>query len=752
MGSIKCKILVLITFYLIATFTLKGQNDLGEVGEDKILYVKRSKGNIILDGKLDEKDWKEADIAYDFYQNFPYDTSLAISQSEIRITFNDKFIYVGAKMHDNVIGPYIIRSLRRDFQGPGTDALHLIFDTFSDQTNAFSFSVNPYGVQREGLVANGGSFRGTDVSWDNKWFSEVKIEENYWVAELAIPLKTIRYKKNSTHWKANFLRIDNKQNERSVWSRVPRGFGLSNLAFTGRIIFQDSLPKIGANISLIPFLTGGLGKDYEEGTITEITKGVGADMKIGITPSLNLDITINPDFSQVEVDVQQTNLSRFELFFPERRQFFLENADLFASLGLGGQQSPFFRPFFSRRIGIDKDTSDENIQIPILGGLRLSGKLDNNWRMGILNMQTAATNDENRLPSINYGMIAVQRKLFTNSNATAFFINKQPFFNSANKEYNYKLDSSNRVFGVEYNLRSANGRWNGKACYHQSITPGLDNKQFATGGFIFYRVPKINFFVASYTIRKNFNAEVGFVPRTDVHRLAAGSNYSFYPNTRRVNRHGPGIFLEYKWSDKIETTDWIVDVGYDINFQNSSSAGFGARYEYVYLFEPFDPSGTDGLELDSGTSFLNKSFGGFYRSDVRKPFSVNFRGGLAEYFGGTRLNLRGTINYRVQPHMVFGLSYNYDRIRLPKPYNSANLWLVGPRIDITFTRKLFLTAFLQYNSQDENINLNTRFQWRFKPVSDLFLVYTDNYLASSENSLGITNRAIIIKLVYWFTI
>ncbi len=667
-------------------------------------------------------------------------------------------------MYDSIPGAYIVQSLRRDFQGPQIDGLHLIFDTFADLNNAFNFSINPYGVQREGLISNGGAFGSTDVSWDNRWFSKVSRSEGYWMAELAIPFKTIRYKENTSSWNANFFRLDNKQNERSVWSRIPRGFRLSTLAFAGRIIFDDPLPKAGANIAFIPFITAGATKDYEENTATDINRGIGGDIKVGITPSLNLDITVNPDFSQVEVDRQQTNLSRFELFFPERRQFFLENADLFASLGMRSSH----RPFFSRRIGIGTDTSDTRIQIPIVAGLRLSGKLDNNWRIGLLNIQTAE-NDASRLPSLNYGVAAVQRKLFINSNITAFFANKQPMFNNTDKQYLYDLDSLNRVAGIEYNLRSANGQWNGKVYYHQSITPGINTGQGTAGGFIAYRIPKINFFISAYTIGENFNAEVGFVPRKNVHRVAAGFDYNFYPNTKTVNRHGPGLFVEYQWNNQFSVTDAVVNIDYEVRLQNSSSLSLGGRYIYTYLFDSFDPSGTSGAELPSDTDYHYGGVGWEYNSDRRKLFFVESSGFYSKYFNGTRFNVQGSINYRIQPQMVFALSYNYNRIRLPHPYNDADLLLIGPRIDFTFTRNLFLTVFIQYNNQDgisnlnesgsqfrsnkpSSMNINARLQWRFKPVSDLFFVYTDNYFSDIKNPLGIKGRAVVLKLTYWLNL
>lgn len=725
---------------------LGGEVVLAQPIGQKVLHVKRTIDPIVLDGSMDEATWSEANVADQFYQNFPYDSSRALARTEVRIAYDDHFIYAVGKMYDSIPGKNIITSLRRDFQGREIDGFHLIFDTFADNNNAFNFALNPYGVQREGLVFNGGNGR-VDVSWDNKWYSEVKVYDGYWIAEFAIPLKTIRYEEGSDHWRLNFLRIDNKHNELTNWSPIPRGYSPSTLAFSGDMYFEKPLKKPGANIAVIPYVAGSSISDQENGVPTDYALNAGGDAKIAVTSSLNLDLTFNPDFSQVEVDRQQTNLSRFELFFPERRQFFLENADLFGDFG--GSRT---RPFFSRRIGIAKDTiNDTNIQNKIDFGMRLSGKINQNWRMGLLNMQTAEV-EEGGIPATNYGMAVLQRQIGGNSNVSAFLVNKQALFYNPDKEYNVSPNAYNRVFGVETSLRTPDGKWRGNVFYHKSFTEEDLTNDYSFGASVNYQTPEWSLFSMVRDIGENYDAEVGFVPRVDYKRYAGNFRRFFYPRSKVVNRHGPLLDTDIRWNDTYGKTDHDVNVIYEVQLQNQSNFRIQGRYDYTYLFDAFDPTNTDGVELAAGTEYEYYAFRWEYASNNRKLFFVRVNGELGEYFNGNIRRLRGSFNYRIQPYVIMSMDYDLSRVELPQPYNSAELKLVGPRFDFTFSRSFFFTTLVQYNNQIDNINLNARLQWRFKPVSDFFLVYTDNYFADNPRFMNTKNRSIVFKMTYWLNL
>ncbi|MFT5279851.1 MAG: hypothetical protein ACI9P8_001490, partial [Bacteroidia bacterium] len=377
---------------------------LASAQDAKNVRIKKAQGKITLDGILNEADWKSADVAEKFEQTFPFDSSQAETRTDVMLTYDDKNLYIAAICFDEIDGKYVIQSLKRDFSFPVSDAFAVFIDPFDDGANGFSFSVNPLGVQREGTVENGGGF-GVTTAWDNRWFSEVKVEDGKWIVEMKIPFKSIRYNSDISEWGINFARNDLKRNESSTWSWVQRGQNVANLAYTGKLLWDAPPKKAGANVSIIPYGIVGVNHDYEVEKKTEVPWNLGLDAKIAVTSSLNLDLTIRPDFSQVEVDRQVTNLSRFSLFFPEQRQFFIENNDLFARFGFSK-----IRPFFSRRIGLNGGQI-----VPILGGFRLSGKVNKNWRIGFMSMQT-----EGGVPqgsnSENFTVAAVQRRVFKRSN------------------------------------------------------------------------------------------------------------------------------------------------------------------------------------------------------------------------------------------------------------------------------------------------------------------------------------------------
>jgi hypothetical protein len=729
---------------IIGFFLGAGQLSLAQ--ETPYVLAKKTTGEIVIDGIADELIWSESMAAKDFHQYFPSDTSLSQGKTAVFITYDDKNIYILAKCYDDAEGNYLTSSLRRDYRGGAIDGISFVIDTYQDNSSAFFFGINPFGVLREGLVSDGGQARGSQsLSWDNKWTGEAKIYDDMWIAELAIPLKTIRFKDNSKSWNMNFYRIDTKLNERSTWNHIPRNNTMYNLAFMGEVEFEEPLKKPGGNIAIIPYVSlNGYQNKVADESIGEKPQGggygIGGDIKLAVSPSLNLDMTINPDFSQVEVDRQVTNLTRFELYFPERRQFFLENADLFANFG-----SRNTRPFFSRRIGITRDTlTGQNVSQPILFGARLSGKISKNLRVGVMSMQTAAVDGAD--PSLNYSVAVVQQKVFARSNVSAIFVNKEDFKSADRPDSSFLY---NRVLGLEYNLASANSVWSGKAYYHHSFEPSSPEGAFSYGSRLAYNKRSYSLSMGHQIVGNNFNAEVGFVPRLGFQRINPRVEVRFYPTSNLINRHGFTIETEFLWnSDKVET-DHQYTLRYNINFQNQSFIFANLIEEFTLLNDDFDPTGTGGVKLPAGSSYVYRYVSGLYRSDQRNPFFVEARGSAGQFYNGHRYNIGGNINYRLQPHANIGVDVQYNAVRLPSPYSSADLVLLGPRVDITFTKSLYLTGLFQYNNQIDNFNTNIRFQWRFKPVSDIFLVYTDNYYASDFTT---KNRSLVFKITYWISL
>lgn len=702
---------------------------------------------IRIDGLLDEPDWQTVRGANNFFQQFPMDSCLAVGQTVVRILHDDNYIYVGAVMY-NLPDPrkYVTPSLRRDYRGEANDAIVIVFDPFQDNTNAFQFGVNPFGVQREGLVANGGSMSSDlDLSWDNRWFAAGKPYDGYWVGEFAIPLKSLRYRENSDTWNIKMYRVDSEYGERSVWPATPRQFPIMNLAYMNKLVWSKPLGKAGGNVVAIPYVSSNYSEDHIDNTGIKRGLGLGGDAKVGLGPSLNLDLTFNPDFSQVEVDEQVTNLDRFEIFFPEKRQFFLENADLFSSFGVERM-----RPFFSRRIGVARDEeTGQNVQNPIYMGARLSGKLDDDWRVGLLNMQTARDRSINQ-PSVNYTVAALQRKVFSRSNIGLIAINKSPLHDDFIADtLGESVFDHNRVLGVDYNLRSKDNKWAGKAFLHHSFEADQPDDAFAAGAEMAYATNPLEVFITSQWVGENYNPEVGYARRVGYQRVASASWRNFYPKKGIINRHGPGFDFDVLGNPENGLTDWDVNLMYRISFQNTAMFNARLRREYVFLLNAFDPTNTGGVALPAYSDYFQNLLIASYTSDFRKPLNIELETRSGGYYGGSRINLNGSINYRIQPYGVLSVDFSYNRIRLPAPYSDANLMLIGPRFNITFSRSVFWTTFIQYNNQIDNVNINSRFQWRFAPVSDLFVVYTDNYLPTG---LVNKNRALVLKMTYWLNL
>lgn len=708
-----------------------------------LLHIKKAGSKIIIDGELNEEDWKTAEAARDFFQNFPSDTSFAVTKTEAFVTYDDENFYVAAICYDSLKGDYIIQSLKRDFSYPISDAFAVYLDPFYDKTNGFCFTVNPLGVQREGVIEGGGAF-GITTIWDNRWFSEVKRYEDRWVVEMAIPFKSIRFKEGITNWGINFSRNELKLNENSSWAAVPRNFNIGSLAHTGELIWDASPKKTGTNISLIPYAIGSTSEDFINDPERKYKPNAGMDAKIAVTSALNLDLTVNSDFSQVEVDRQVTNLTRFSLFFPERRQFFIENSDLFANFGFRQ-----IRPFFSRRIGLYNGN-----QVPIITGARLSGKLDENWRIGAMNIQTAG-DATLALEAQNYSVAAFQRKVFSRSNIAGIFVNRQGFRGNDMMANDY-----NRVIGLDYNLASANNEWFGKFFYHQSLGRNKLTDNYAHASFLLYNTRRVFLMWNHEYAGKNYSAEVGFVPHINYYdaatqqikklsywRLEPHAQYSFYPLSGFINRISPGIYSDMYFDSSYSSTENLTRLYLDVNFLNSAYFNFEFNRQYTRLIFPIDITGLDSTPLPAGKYFYDNA-GILFTSNQRKKFTYTAYVNYGSFYNGTKTTYSGTLSYRMRPWGIFSLNYDQNNVNLPAPYPKTNLLLIGPGMELSFTRNIFFSTILQYNTQIDNLNIYSRLQWRFKPMSDFFVVYSDNY----DSAFGKKNRALVLKFVYWFTV
>ena len=637
-----------------------------------------------------------------------------------------------------------IESLRRDFRAGNSDNITLLFDTFNDANNAFLFGINPYGVLREGLVSGGGlDLRGFTISWDVKWRGESKIYDNYYTSELIIPLTSFKFREGETKWRFNSYRFDTQSNEQSTWARIPQNQNIYGLTFMGEMRFEKPLGKSRTPMAIIPYIAAGTFND-REGERQENSFDFGGDAKVSIGNSMNLDVTINPDFSQVEVDDQITNLSRFEVSLPEKRQFFIDNNDLFADFG-GSRDA---NPFFSRRIGIAQETSGNTIENPILGGARLSGKLNPKLRLGFFSIQTEK-DEVNEIPSNNNTMLALQHVVFARSNIGFFFINRVAF---GTDDFISRDERFNRVLGLDYNLISEDNLWNGRFYLHRSYQPDAKGKDLSGGANIRYNSRYYGGFTDWVYIGENFRSDLGFIPRNDIIKGTSGLSRTFWPMNSFLNSHTFQVLGQTIWSPGLDMqlTDYRLQGSWEARFQDQSGAEAQVRSEYTYLFDDFDPTGSDGgIPLPADSDYRYNSLRMQYFSDRRKIFSYRVEGTVGQFFNGNRFSVEAGANLRIQPKAFIGMNLNYDRITLPEPYPSADIWLVVPRIEITFSKSIFWSTLIQYSNQRDNFGINTRLQWRFAPLADLFLVYTDN---SFIDTFSPKSRSINLKLTYWLNI
>lgn len=644
------------------------------------------------------------------------------------MAYDDDNFYVSAECYTK--SGYMVESLKRDFNFLKNDNFIFFIDPFDARTDGFSFGANAAGAQWDGTMYEGSK---VDLSWDNKWYSVVKNYPDKWVFEAAIPFKSIRYKKGIKEWGINFSRNDLITTEKSSWAPVPRQFPTASLAYTGSIIWDEAPPVAQRNISIIPYALAGITKDYENKTPRVWRKEIGGDVKVGLTSSLNLDLTVNPDFSQVDVDQQVINLNRFELFFPERRQFFLENGDLFANFGYAD-----IRPFFSRRIGLNA---------PIRFGGRMTGKIDKDWRVGVMDIQTGQSGSAN-LPGQNFGVVTLQRRVFARSNIGFMFVNKDA--TSSAPAAGSTAQAYNRNVGAEFNLASSNNLWTGKFLGLKSFSPGIKSHDFVQAANLQYLSKTWTFALQQQYVGQNYSAEVGYVPRTGYHKLNPLVNRNFFPKTGSVLSHGVQFLGTYFYNEQFKKTDNESSLSYLLTFRSRSTITVAGLDTYIKLLRPFDPTNTGKPLLPIGTENHWNTIDVQFASKPQSVFTYLFEvGGGGYYENGNRFIAAGQIGYRFQPYVNLILNVSYNQLRLPQPYGTNRFLLISPRADVTFTNNLYFTTFVQYNEQAKNMNINSRLQWRYKPASDLFIVYGDNSIPSTFVS---KNRFFTIKWTYWWNI
>lgn len=715
-----------------------------------------------IDGVLDEPMWQNTTPSSGYSEWYPTDSKLVEYQTELRMLYNEKYLYIGIKAYASG-KDYKTPSYERDFGVSGADVINLMFDTFNDRTNAFLFGINQFGVLREGLISNGGITGNLDLSWNTKWHGESVIHEGYSISEIRIPMAAFKFKEGETQWTFSSMRFNTQSNTKSSWSKVPQNQNQLNIGFYGDMIFEMPLKKSKNHISIIPYITPSYSSDFikDESSFDFMA---GFDVKIPVKNSLMLDLTVNPDFSSENVVAGQNNTTRFEIKQDETRQFFIDNGDLFNEFGLQDDA----QAFYSRRIGIGENTNNNTIIVPIDAGVKFTGKINNNLRIGVLDVQTGGDKEE-LIPHNNNLMLAAQQKIFSKSNIGFFFINRQV----TNSEDNYAGTEYNRVAGTDLKFFSKDNTFDAHAYIHKSMTPGVESNAISTGTEINLEKRKYTLKLTGQYVDAEFQSDLGYTKRKDIVRAHPFAQWKLYPETNTINTLKFKVSNNIYWlpSDDMRLGDSDLLIGSEVNFTNGAALGLEYAYRFVYLSKDFNP--VSYAELGLGLEYTNRfvqqpqelepsaiplPIGEYYTQDLKLTFNTNKRKdfwleGYSKYgtfYNGHKFTSEVTFQYRVQPIFFVNLKIEYDNIKLPDPYSSGELVYFGPTFNFTFTKSIFWNTDIQYSSQSDSFFVVSRVQWRYAPLSDIFLTYSDSY--GTSPSILPYERGLFLKVSYWFDI
>ena len=689
--------------------------------DNKIITALYVESPIVIDGNLDEPAWSLAQPGGNFIQNEPRTGEPATEATEVRLLYDDENLYIGVYCFDSAGREGItVTEVKRDYRPFDNDHFSFVLDTFDDNRNAFLFGTNPRGAQREGQVEGDGD--STNFDWDAIWYVKAKITDEGWQAEFAIPFKTLRFKSlESQRWGVNFLRVIRRKNEQTYWSPIPRPYRLPRISLAGELEGLSGVQQ-GRNLYVKPYLSAPLVRREEDDV--DFIPDAGFDVKYGITPGLTLDLTVNTDFSQVEADNQQINLTRFSLFFPEKREFFLENADLFQF----GQSGSGFRarrdliPFFSRRIGLSQGRV-----VPILGGARLSGRVGQ-YRLGIISMQA----DEFReTPSTNFSVVRVSRDVLSKSDIGGILINKH-----VNDGYN------NLTYGVDANLNFF--QYLDISSYlMKTDTSGISGKDKAADLNVEWNDRFWNLKADHLSIQDNFNPEVGFVPRTGIRKSTGEVTVRPRPGEAIpwIREFRPSASVEYLTDQENVLKTRRFDQNISIGFQDSSNVWFTHRNRFERLDEPFEIR--SGQFIPAG-DYDFVEYSGSVSSNRSRMFSASVMLRRGDFFDGHKNSYQ--LDFAFRPNYHFATEVNWSRENLELPSGDFTTHLVTTRMNYSFTPHMFLDALIQYNSTAQEIASNIRFNFIYQPLSDLFLVYNERRSTTGD----VLDRAIILKLTYIF--
>jgi hypothetical protein len=696
----------------------------------------------VIDGRLDEAVWKSASPLAGFVQRELHEGDPVTERTEVRVLTDGEALYVGAWLYDREPSGIVPGEKIRDVTLDNSDAFLLILDTFLDRQNGFLFGTTPAGIEYDGQVSKegegggisvqgqtrsvSGSMGGFNLNWDGTWTVKTSQDSEGWYAEFRIPFSTLRYGAGAKqNWGLNFSRRIRRKNEDAFWSFIPRQFNIYRLSRAGTIeVPQLPTPKLA---TATPYVLGGASRTYTPTSSSTSTQEFGIDAKYGITPSLTLDLSYNTDFAQVEVDEQRTNLTRFSLFFPEKRPFFLENAGAFSA---GTPQAVDL--FFTRRIGIDS----LGRPVPIVGGGRVSGRVGN-FTVGALEIVTdEVAGAANRQ---SYAVGRLTRELGPRSRLGVIAIQRNDLDSA---------DSRNGTFGADarWGLGEA---WTFDAWGAKTVTPSRTGDDYGFSGRANYTTAKWNNTARVIRVGEDFNPEVGFLNRAGGYeyyelllmRLVRNENLKWL---KQWNPHASyrGYF---KPDGYLLSGQWHLDMT-EVEFAKGGRFGPDLNIYHEGLLVPFKIAST--VTLPAG-EYDFPVLGLDWSSNASLPLSVVLRSDVGPFYNGTRAGGTATVTYRRGATLSSSLLFDYNDVRLDQ--GDFIRQIIGTRVAYFFTPRVSVQSLMQYNKESKSWTANTRLAWLSTAGTGLFIVWNDGETADGFFSWqGPQTRSLVIKYARQF--
>ncbi|NER16624.1 DUF5916 domain-containing protein [Spongiivirga citrea] len=690
--------------------------------------------SITLDGKLDETIWKDLPEYTNFHNYLPSDEGLAEQQTKVKIFHNGEYLFVSAIYQDNETRAQISSLKRDDLSNTvvGSETFVLILDTQHQQQSAYYFAVNIGAAQVDGLIERVNDGFSINTNWNTVWNAKTTTKGTNKHYEIAIPLKNLNFKTDNDQFGIQFYVRDIKKNSWTIFKDVSRNYRLFDLRFTESFRINNLPENSNSRFAVTPSVTINHQEDVLS-DIKETTFQPSLDVQYNLTSSLKLDATINPDFSQIDVDQQVTNFTRFSIFFPERRNFFLENADLFSNLGIEG-----INPFYSRRIG-----SRSAIQF----GLKLSGNVSPKTRIGVLNVQTEKDEDED---SQNYAVLVGEQQLSNNFTATGFLINRQQTDN-----FNF-VGNYNRVAGANLNYKSTNNRWIGLANIAKSYSNGEKGDSNFYHAGIWYNKRGMFWNASLRTIGRNYLTDVGFTPRLfnfdAINQTVVREGYTqatarisltkFFQKSKKLNSYRYFLgrtFVYWDEQGKLQQTSSFLNQA--LFFKNLSAMYISLYHDYVNLKYGFDPLRNGNVLVPDEYSFLRARIG--FNSATNNKLVYRTFVQYGQFYNGTNTTASASFQYRLLPFANLQAAYEINYLDLNE-LGKDTFHLARFTGEVFFNNRLNWTTYVQYNTQIDNFNINSRLQWEYRPLSYVYLVVTDNF----NQQINRTNWGVAFKMNY----